>query len=50
MGVKDHADWVPHLRAFTVAWMMRETKLDLTDLGVHHDVFTSEKALVDAKR
>jgi arginyl-tRNA synthetase len=48
--VKDRADWVPHLRAFTVAWMMKEVKSDLAALGVQHDVFTSEKALVDAGR
>jgi arginyl-tRNA synthetase len=46
--VKDRADWVPALRDFTVAWMMRLVKEDLAALGVHHDVFTSEKALVEA--
>jgi arginyl-tRNA synthetase len=47
-SVNDRAVWVPALREFTVATMMRIIKEDLTALGVQHDVFTSEKALVDA--
>jgi arginyl-tRNA synthetase len=49
VGVKDNrAAWVPALREFTVAWMMNLVKEDLAALGVHHDLFVSEKALVDA--
>ncbi len=48
VGVKDHKDWVPHLRDFTVEHMMRGVKEDLEALGVEHDVFSSEKALVEA--
>jgi arginyl-tRNA synthetase len=44
----DEKVWIPVLRDFTVAYMMNVVKQDLTALGVHHDVFSSEKALVDA--
>ena len=45
---RERADWVPALRDFTVAFMMNIVKDDLAALGVQHDVFTSEKALVIA--
>lgn len=48
VGVKDHKDWVPALRDFTVEYMMAGVKDDLHALGVTHDVFSSEKALVQA--
>ena len=48
VGVKDHKDWVPALRDFTVEYMMAGVKDDLQALGVRHDVFSSEKALVQA--
>ena len=48
VGVKDHKDWVPALRDFTVEYMMAGVKDDLRALGVNHDVFSSEKALVQA--
>ncbi|MBY0511939.1 MAG: arginine--tRNA ligase [Rhodospirillaceae bacterium] len=44
----DDKVWIPVLRDFTVAYMMKAVKEDLEALGVHHDVFSSEKALVDA--
>jgi arginyl-tRNA synthetase len=47
-GVNDDDAWIPPFREFTVAWMMRLVKEDLAALGVQHDVFTSEKALVDS--
>ncbi|MDX2224222.1 MAG: arginine--tRNA ligase [Rhodospirillaceae bacterium] len=46
-GVDDEAVWLPTLRAFVVAEMMALIKDDLAALGVSHDVFVSEKALVD---
>jgi arginyl-tRNA synthetase len=46
----DRAAWLAPLRAFTVDWMMRQVKDDLAALGVQHDVFVSEKALVDAHK
>ena len=47
-SVTDDAQWIPPLRDFTVAYMMKLVKEDLLALGVHHDVFSSEKALVEA--
>jgi len=46
-GVTDEAVWIPPLRDFTVAYMMKAVKEDLLAVGVHHDVFSSEKALVE---
>ncbi len=46
--VDDPKDWIPALRDFTVEVMMAGVKDDLEALGVHHDVFSSEKALVEA--
>jgi len=46
--VNDDDAWIPPLRAFTVEWMMKQVKEDLTALGVQHNIFTSEKALTDA--
>ncbi len=45
--VNDPAAWIPPLRDFTVEYMMKLVREDLKDLGVHHDVFSSEKALVE---
>ena len=47
-GVNDDAVWIPVLRDFTVAYMMKVVKDDLAALGVQHHIFSSEKALVDA--
>lgn len=44
----DEAEWIPPLRDFTVAFMMKIVKEDLAALGIRHDVFTSEKALTQA--
>lgn len=44
----DEAEWLPYFRSFTVARMMETIKQDLAMLGVQHDVFSSEKAVVDA--
>ena len=40
------ADWMPVFRSRAIAAMMTLIKDDLAALGVHHDVFTSEAALV----
>ncbi|MGI9508257.1 MAG: arginine--tRNA ligase [Geminicoccaceae bacterium] len=40
------ADWMPVFRTRAIAAMMALIKDDLAALGVHHDVFTSEAALV----
>ncbi|MHB1205102.1 MAG: arginine--tRNA ligase [Rhodospirillaceae bacterium] len=47
-AVNDPAVWIPALREFTVEYMMKLVKEDLEALGVHHDVFSSEKALVES--
>ena len=42
----DPARWLATVRDAAVAAMMAEIKTDLARLGIHHDVFTSEAALV----
>lgn len=42
------AEWLPVIRTKAVAAMMGLVRADLAALGVRHDVFTSERALVDA--
>lgn len=42
--------WLPHFRAVATDAMLTLIKDDLAGLGVHHDVFTSEAALVAADR
>ncbi len=39
--------WLPILKEFALEAMLELIKLDLADLGVVHDVFTSEKSLQD---
>lgn len=46
--VADPALWFDKVRAFTVAAMMASIRADLAALGVVHDVFSSEAAMVDA--
>jgi len=41
-------DWLPAIRAFAIDAMMGLIRDDLSVLGVHHDVFTSERGLVEA--
>ena len=41
-------EWLPEVRAFAIAMMMEGVKKDLADLGVDIEVFSSEKALVEA--
>ncbi|MBV8574868.1 MAG: arginine--tRNA ligase [Acetobacteraceae bacterium] len=40
--------WLDTVRNFAIAEMMASIREDLELLGVHHDVFTSERALVEA--
>lgn len=44
----DEAEWLPSFREFAVAQMMVRIKEDLAQMGVKHDVFSSERAIVDA--
>lgn len=47
---KKEREWLPLVRSFAVDTMMTMIKRDLADLGIHHDVFTSEKKLKDDGR
>jgi arginyl-tRNA synthetase len=40
-------EWLPVIRSFTIDAMMIDIKADLERLGIHMDVFSSERALVD---
>jgi len=42
------SEWLEEFRAFAVAMMMEAVRDDLAALGIQQDVFTSERALVDA--
>ncbi|CAA7623716.1 arginine--tRNA ligase [Magnetospirillum sp. UT-4] len=44
------AEWLPAFRHYAVDAMMGMIREDLAALGVKHDVFTSERALVEAGR
>lgn len=46
-SIEDEAQWMAPIRAFVVEQMVILIKEDLAALGVQHDVFSSEKALVD---
>jgi arginyl-tRNA synthetase len=46
----DEAAWLPVFRARAVDAMMALVRADLAAMGVHHRVFTSEAALVEAGR
>jgi arginyl-tRNA synthetase len=41
-------EWLPKVRAFAVETMIGMIKNDLADLGIVHDVFTSEKKIQDS--
>lgn len=41
-------EWFPLVRPVVVSAMMELIKSDLATLGIHHDVFFSERSLVDA--
>jgi len=43
---RDESEWLPEFRDFAVAAMMELIRADLVALGITHDVFTSERALV----
>jgi arginyl-tRNA synthetase len=45
---KDEAEWLAPVRAFAIDAMLAMIREDLAALGVKHDVFTSERALVEA--
>lgn len=45
---KDEAEWHPVCKAAALEMMMAEIKTDLADMGIKHDVFSSEQAVIDA--
>jgi arginyl-tRNA synthetase len=45
---KSEKEWLPLVRQFAVDSMLIMIKKDLADLGIVHDVFTSEKAIQDS--
>ncbi|MFZ4762912.1 MAG: arginine--tRNA ligase [Alphaproteobacteria bacterium] len=45
---ENEATWLPVFREFGVAQMMESVKKDLHSLNIHMDVFSSERALVEA--
>ncbi len=45
---KPQSDWLPAMRDFAIDMLMAEIKADLDTLGVHMDVYTSERAIVDS--
>jgi arginyl-tRNA synthetase len=45
---KPEAEWLPEMRGFAIAFLMSEIKQDLETLGVHIDVYSSERALVES--
>ncbi|MBS0220208.1 MAG: arginine--tRNA ligase [Proteobacteria bacterium] len=45
---KPEADWLPEFRSFAIDTLMTSIKSDLELLGVRIDVYSSERALVDA--
>ncbi len=40
--------WLPEVRSFAIESMMALVRNDLLELGIEHDVFTSERGLVEA--
>jgi len=45
---KPQSDWLPVMRDFAIETLMAEIKIDLETMGVRMDVYSSERALVDA--
>jgi arginyl-tRNA synthetase len=41
------AQWLPIVRAKAIAMMMDEIRVDLAALNIHHDVFSSERSLIE---
>jgi arginyl-tRNA synthetase len=45
---KPEADWLPEMRGFASAFLMAQIKTDLETMGVDIEVYSSERALVEA--
>jgi arginyl-tRNA synthetase len=48
LRAKTEAEWLPAVRAKAIAMMMDEIKDDLAALNIRHDVFFSERSLIDS--
>jgi arginyl-tRNA synthetase len=48
LGIEAPELWLETVRAFTIDAMMQAIREDLAALGVRHDVFSSERALLDS--
>ncbi|MCT4656131.1 MAG: arginine--tRNA ligase [Cohaesibacter sp.] len=46
---KDEAEWLPIVRSFAIDAMMDLIRDDLAALNVHHDVFFSERSLIEGE-
>ncbi|TVQ84165.1 MAG: arginine--tRNA ligase [Micavibrio sp.] len=44
----EEKDWLPVCKEIALEMMMEEIRRDLQDIGIRHDVFTSEQAIIDA--
>lgn len=44
---KDEAVWLEYFQAFAIESIMKVIRQDLAKLGIFHDVFTSEKSLIE---
>jgi len=44
------AVWLPIVRAKAIAMMMEEIKVDLAALNIEHEVFFSERSLIDNRK
>jgi arginyl-tRNA synthetase len=49
LSAKPEAEWLPLVRAKAIAMMMDMIRDDLAALNVRHDVFFSERSLIDGK-
>ncbi len=47
---KPEEEWLALVRDFAIDAMMHSIRTDLVDLGIHMDVFTSERKLVDTEQ
>lgn len=45
---KPESEWLEPIRSFTIDRMMARIREDLDSLGIHQDVFSSERALVES--
>lgn len=46
---RDRLEWLPIVKNYTIEAVMEMIKADLAVIGIAHDVFTSERAITEAK-